>query len=83
MSLFATRYRTLPTEAKTLLSVTNKECGFGVAAELCQHLFKMHHDGIDDRFWDNVDDSDGAAILDIAKAQGMKKVGSFDLMQIA
>jgi uncharacterized protein YgfB (UPF0149 family) len=80
-SQFASRYRLLSTPTKTLLSVVNKECGFGVAAELCEHLTKILCDGVDDKFWDNLSHSDHRTIVQIARAQSLTTVGSMSLLQ--
>lgn len=78
---FGLRYRLLTTEAKTLLSLVNRECGLPVAAELLQHLFSCKYDSVDDGFWETVDPGIREQIVSIAKANRFTKIGSMDLLQ--
>jgi hypothetical protein len=82
-STYIGRYRMLPTDHKMLLIVVNQECGFGTAAELCNHLIGMQFDQTDDKFWDNVESHARGRIIDLAKSRGIKQLGAYSLMQLA
>lgn len=83
MSRYISRYRALPTNQKVLLAIANQQCGFGIAAELCNHLINLQHDCVDDGFWDNLEPHERGQLISLAKAQGHHKVGALDLMVCA
>ncbi len=83
MSSYIGRYKNLAPNIKMFLAVVNHECGFAVAAGLCNHLIVRQHDGTDDGFWDNPDDLkpyERGKLIEVAKAHGYTKLGAYDLM---